>query len=114
MAQFRQDNSGSSRSIEGCCTSMLLCHEKFYHASLRVKVENSGPGDKSEGHIDLRRVKRKSPEEYTFIELSSSSLSVLVAGLLGKIFLEISMRDFGTDRHNANPHPIASFCACGR
>ena len=95
MAQFRQEDGGRSRSTERAV--VLLWHEKYFHASLRVKMENYGPGDRSEGHTDLRWVKRRSPEECKISQLSSSSLSVLVAGLLDKIFFEISMRDLGTD-----------------
>jgi len=46
-------------------------HEKFFHAGLKVKMENNSPGDRSEGHTDLGWVKRGSPKEF---KLSSAGL----------------------------------------
>lgn len=52
MAQFVQEDGRSSTSIERAVVP--LCHEKSFHASLSVKMENNGPGDRSGEHTGLR------------------------------------------------------------
>lgn len=52
--QFRQGDKAKSRSVE---RAVILLRQEFLHASLGVKVENSGPGDRLEGHTGLGKEK---------------------------------------------------------
>lgn len=94
VAQFRQEDGGSSTSTERLFS---LCQEKPFYASLIVKIENSGPGDRSGGHTGLRWVKNpiKMLNEWAF------TLCIICLGSrsFGQdfFFFEIFKRDISTN-----------------